>query len=179
MSRRTAHERGLGAAHQRRRTALINAHRDGTPCWWCGAPMYREPTHNPDREPLHADHSTARAHGGTRADRLLHARCNRERRTGEHDALRPAVTGRPLRDTLADIAAGRIPPPAGLEYLAEPTARRTRTPASSTGTRPAPHRAPMPRTGEQYTTNAGRVYTARYSADGALATPHPWSALPW
>jgi hypothetical protein len=40
---------------------------------------------------LDADHSHARAHGGTRADRLLHAKCNKERGDGSRDHLRPAL----------------------------------------------------------------------------------------
>ncbi|MGX1598599.1 hypothetical protein ACWIDS_16235 [Dietzia maris] len=55
--------------------------------------MYRDKTRNWDQEALHADHTDARKHGGTKADRLLHATCNKQRQTGTHDDARPAVTG--------------------------------------------------------------------------------------
>ena len=79
-------ERGLGWKHQRQRERLIRAHRDGTPCWWCGKPMLRS-------QELEADHEEARAHGGHQAGRLLHAVCNRQRGDGSRDHLRPTVTG--------------------------------------------------------------------------------------
>jgi hypothetical protein len=44
--------------------------------------MYRDPARNPDGLPLHADHETARAHGGKQADRLLLATCNMSRGDG-------------------------------------------------------------------------------------------------
>lgn len=97
---RTTTERGLGWAHQQQRERLLRAHRDGTPCWWCGEPMYRDRTRNPDHDPsssdpasgsLAADHSRARADGGDRADRLLHGRCNKQRGTGDRDHTRPAL----------------------------------------------------------------------------------------
>lgn len=78
-------ERGLGYSHQRQRAALLRRHVDGTLCWWCGRPMYR--TQN-----LAADHTVARANGGRKADRLLHAPCNAERGDGSRDHLRPALT---------------------------------------------------------------------------------------
>lgn len=55
--------------------------------------MYRDPALNHDGESLHADHSQARAHGGTKADRLLHGTCNRARGEGSRDHLRPTLTG--------------------------------------------------------------------------------------
>lgn len=89
-------ERGLGWTHQKRRARLLKRHIDGTPCpcqpgcgpgCICasnpyGLPMYRDPARNPDGLPLDADHSIARALGGTHADRLLLATCNRSRGTG-------------------------------------------------------------------------------------------------
>jgi hypothetical protein len=98
--RRTTTERGLGWDHQRTKRRLLAAHIDGSPCPCldtgdCGPacpcraaghalPMYREPTLNPDGRPLEADHTLARAHGGTRADRLLLSTCNRSRGVGHH-----------------------------------------------------------------------------------------------
>ena len=64
--------------------------------------MYKQPQRNWDYNPnsndpgngaLAADHTLARAHGGTRTDRLLHGICNKERGDGSRDHLRPAVTG--------------------------------------------------------------------------------------
>ncbi|QXU53625.1 hypothetical protein [Rhodococcus sp. LW-XY12] len=94
--------RGLGWDHQKTRERLLRNHVDGTPCWWCSLPMFRNRTNNWDHDPtsndpasgsLAADHSQARAHGGTQADRLLHGTCNKERQDGRRDHLRPAVTG--------------------------------------------------------------------------------------
>lgn len=56
--------------------------------------MYRQAELNVDRLPLEADHTIARADGGTRADRLLLATCNRSR----GGMLRTQVL-RPLRTT--------------------------------------------------------------------------------
>ena len=78
-------ERGLGWRHQQQRERLLRMHRDGTPCWWCGEPMYRS-------QALDADHGVARANGGTLADRLLHSKCNRSRKSGTRDDERPAVS---------------------------------------------------------------------------------------
>ena len=98
----TTTERGLGWDHQKRRDRMLHAHTDGTPCWWCGLPMYRDRTNNWDYDPasadrasgsLAADHTEARAHGGTHADRLLHGVCNKQRQDGSRDHLRPALTG--------------------------------------------------------------------------------------
>lgn len=99
---KTTTDRGLGWTHQKQREQLLRAHVDGTPCWWCDRPMYRDRTRNWDYDPtstdaasgsLAADHSQARAHGGTHADRLLHGRCNKQRQDGSRDHLRPAITG--------------------------------------------------------------------------------------
>ena len=93
------HERGLGTRHDHQRTRLMSAHVDGTPCWWCGEPMYRDRTRNPDYDPdggpasgsLAADHTHARTHGGEVADRLLHGLCNKRRGDGSRDHLRPTA----------------------------------------------------------------------------------------
>lgn len=82
---RTTTQKGLGWAHQQRRRALLETLRDGEICWWCGLPMYRV-------QQLAADHTHARAHGGTVADRLLHDVCNKERGDGSRDDQRPALT---------------------------------------------------------------------------------------
>ncbi len=53
--------------------------------------MYRDAARNPDGGALAADHSHARAHGGTIADRLLHDLCNKARGDGSRDHQRPAL----------------------------------------------------------------------------------------
>ena len=107
--RKTTTEKGLGWRHQQDKAALLRNHIDGTPCpclglddcgpsclcrpHGVGQPMYRDAARNPDGMPLEADHTTARSQGGTRADRLLLATCNRSRGDGTRQALsggRPA-----------------------------------------------------------------------------------------
>lgn len=65
-------QRGLGRQHQKRRAALLRMLVAGAPCGHCGKPMY-------SHQDLDADHSVPRSKGGTHADRLLHAACNRSR----------------------------------------------------------------------------------------------------
>ncbi|MDV6271092.1 hypothetical protein [Rhodococcus globerulus] len=93
-------KRGLDTKHDNQRTHLLSIHLDGTLCFWCGKPMYRDPLRNPDRAPLEADHSTARSLGGKIADRLLHMRCNRSRGDGRRDHLRPAIANTPGQEPL-------------------------------------------------------------------------------
>ncbi|WP_230557731.1 hypothetical protein [Rhodococcus sp. I2R] len=92
---RSRHERGLGYDHVRQRKNLLHQHVDGSPCYWCGEPLFKDPAANWDEQSLAADHSHARALGGTVADRLLHNQCNSQRQDGAHDHERPAVTGVP------------------------------------------------------------------------------------
>ncbi|MFE5699963.1 hypothetical protein [Rhodococcus koreensis] len=92
---KTTTQRGLGWAHQQQRERLLRAHVDGTPCWWCGLPMYRDPARNWDGKPLEADHSRARSKGGTKADRLLCSGCNRSRQDGGRDHQRPILREQP------------------------------------------------------------------------------------
>jgi hypothetical protein len=94
--------RELGRSHRNERAALIRAHRDGSPCWWCNRPMYRNPTANWDGRPLNADHTVSRADyaktgatGRAKADRLMHETCNKERGDGHRDDQRPALDDRP------------------------------------------------------------------------------------
>ena len=93
-ARRSTTQRGLGWTHRQHVAGLKARHIDGTPCWWCGQPMFRDPGRNYDGRTLEGDHSKPRSHGGTRADRLLHSTCNRERGDGRRDHERPALTGR-------------------------------------------------------------------------------------
>lgn len=80
--RPTTTERGLGWSHRKVRAALLRRHVDGTPCDECRRPMYRDAAANWDRRVLAADHTLARALGGTKADRLLHSTCNERRGDG-------------------------------------------------------------------------------------------------
>ncbi len=89
----TTTDRGLGWKHRQHREALLRSHIDGALCWWCSRPMFKESERNWDKRVLAADHSIARAVGGTRADRLLHATCNGQRGDGTRDHKRPALTG--------------------------------------------------------------------------------------
>ena len=82
---KTTTQRGLGYDHQKQRERLLAKLVDGTPCEWCGQPMTREME-------LDADHRLARSRGGKRADRLLHAVCNRSRGAGERDPETGQVT---------------------------------------------------------------------------------------
>lgn len=93
MPAKTTTQKGLGWAHQKQRERLLSQHVDGTCCWWCDRPMYEARELNWDREALAADHSLARVNGGTKADRLLHGKCNKARGDGSRDHTRPAATG--------------------------------------------------------------------------------------
>ncbi|WP_312802226.1 AAA family ATPase [Corynebacterium variabile] len=89
---KTTTERGYGHTHQIDRRRLLTNHTDGTPCDWCGQPMYREPKQNFDNAPLEADHAESlKLHGPSRANRLRHRRCNRQAREGgaTREHLRP------------------------------------------------------------------------------------------
>ncbi|MGW0052055.1 hypothetical protein [Nocardia nova] len=105
--RATTTQRGLGHAHRQQVAALLRLHVDGSPCWWCGLPMFRDPERNPDERMLQGDHSKPRSMGGTVADRLLHASCNESRGDGSRDAQRPAVTGQALDRRESDAERAR------------------------------------------------------------------------
>jgi hypothetical protein len=108
---RTTTQKRLGHDHQVHRARLLARHVDGSPCWWCGRPMWRDRRKNFDYNPnarrqdgkpdtssgsLAGDHTLSRAiHSNTIADRLLHGRCNKERGDGSCDDQRPAITQRP------------------------------------------------------------------------------------
>lgn len=87
----TTTKRGLGWDHQKTRQRLLRKHVDGSPCDGCGKPMHRTKELNFDGRVLAADHTIARAHGGTKADRLLHSKCNESRGDGTRCAARPVV----------------------------------------------------------------------------------------
>lgn len=98
---RTTTARGLGYRHKQQVKHLKDQHAEGTPCWWCGEPMYLA-------QGLSGDHSIPRAIAGPTAlaDRLLHAPCNTERGDGSRDHLRPALTGRKTKQEQPDL--GRL-----------------------------------------------------------------------
>lgn len=104
MPKRTTTEKGLGSRHQAAVEWLLLIHKDGTTCDWCGKPMFRDPTKNPDydeSEPdrrgngmLQGDHSIKSRKDSLKAgekvlppDRLLHGECNRSRGAGLNDHL--------------------------------------------------------------------------------------------
>lgn len=107
----TTTQRGYGWTQQKTRELLIAAHRDGSPCWWCGLPMYRRKDKNWDHMALAADHSNpGGAERGERPDRLLHGRCNSQAKDHSNDDRRPALTGRHPSEPLAsreEVAATR------------------------------------------------------------------------
>lgn len=57
--------------------------------------MTRKAESNWDGKSLAADHTLARANGGTMADRLLHSTCNAQRGAGDWDDQRPVATNIP------------------------------------------------------------------------------------
>lgn len=117
---KTTTEKGLGWEHQKNRDGLIAVHVDGSPCWWCCKPMYREAARNHDGKPLAADHGHARHYGGTKATQLLHFSCNSSRKQGDRDDERPALHG------LARIMLNQEPP-------AAPPATAPASPSASFG----------------------------------------------
>lgn len=80
----SASARGYGKMHQRAREGLMLRLRDGTPCPWCGRPMYAVAVKNFDGKPLAADHLNFHgARNGELPERLLHFTCNSQRGGGE------------------------------------------------------------------------------------------------
>lgn len=95
--------RGYDEAHRNQARRLLAVHHDGTLCWWCALPMFRDRTKNPDYDPqatrrdgkpdttsgqLHADHGDG---PNKPANRLLHEICNKQRGDGSRDHERPAL----------------------------------------------------------------------------------------
>lgn len=98
--KKTRQQRGYNRQHEKTRKRLLRTHKDGTPCWWCGKPMYRNKNKNHDHLPLCADHEHANgARNGTQATRLLHYSCNSSRKDGKNDHKRPALTNNPPQPT--------------------------------------------------------------------------------
>lgn len=50
-NRPSATKRGYGPRHRNAVNRLRATHIDGTPCYWCGQPMYNDRTLNPDYNP--------------------------------------------------------------------------------------------------------------------------------
>lgn len=107
--RQTTTEKGLGWRHRQAAEQLRRKHTDGTPCSWCGRPMYLDRTRNWDYDPtssnpdsgkLHAHHSKiSRAEAIRRnlpiplPDELLHGTCNIQLGDGGNKHLAAAATG--------------------------------------------------------------------------------------
>jgi hypothetical protein len=105
----TTTQKGLGDRHRTAVKGLRLRHRDGSPCDWCGRPMYLDRTRNWDYHPdggrtsgvLHGDHSKMSRTECLRRglpiplpDRLLHGTCNIQRGEGGNDHLAAAHTGK-------------------------------------------------------------------------------------
>ncbi len=73
-------QRGYGYTHQQARKRLIHNHKDGTPCQYCGQPMYRDKHKNWDGYTLEADHEIRQKDTTNKRrnlpTRLLHKTCN-------------------------------------------------------------------------------------------------------
>lgn len=91
-----------GHLHNQAKKALTQMHIDGSPCDWCGRPMWLDKTKNWDYKPeskhrgngsLQADHIIARSKLRDVGlpiplpERLLHGACNRQRGDGGNDHL--------------------------------------------------------------------------------------------
>jgi 5-methylcytosine-specific restriction endonuclease McrA len=73
---------GLGWAYRKRRAADMARMPDGTPCYYCGQPMWKK------TQKLHYDHIIPRAIGGKDGPcRITHAACNI--RAGQRVRIRP------------------------------------------------------------------------------------------
>lgn len=117
--RPSAAARGYDTAHNVQAVRLRTSHIDGSPCWWCGLPMFRDRTKNPDYDPnatrsdgkpdttsgvLAADHPDGKQRGP--ATRLLHGICNKRRGDGSRDHERPALRLVQSVSKLGDLIMG-------------------------------------------------------------------------
>lgn len=114
--RKTTTERGLGWKHQQAVAALFRRHQDGSPCDWCGKPMYTEDRKNWDFDPdkpgtghLQGDHGGMTRKAAIRAgvqiplpDRLLHRVCNQQRSDGVNDHLAVVNRGKVAEATTTE-----------------------------------------------------------------------------
>lgn len=111
-AKRTTNQRGYDYEHQTNRTRLLTRHTDGKRCWWCGHPMFKDAARNWDRKALHAEHSKSQAKHGigrTRADRLMHDTCNKQRGDGSRDDQRPVLLAQQtLEDETEDAGLGPL-----------------------------------------------------------------------
>lgn len=110
-----AHQRGYDWTHRNNRQRLLYNLVDGTPCEWCGKPMYKDPDRNFDHAPLEADHTKdLKHHGPSKADRLVHRHCNRSRRDG-HDERSPL--NQPAAPDDVSPEPQTTPPATGWDWL--------------------------------------------------------------
>ncbi len=118
--RPSATARGYDHNHREQVRRLHANHIDGTPCWWCGLPMYRDRTRNPDYDPhatrsdgkpdttsgkLHGEHPDGKDNGQL-PTRLMHGLCNKQRGDGTRDNERPALRTVPTQHPLGALAMG-------------------------------------------------------------------------
>lgn len=118
--RKSPSERGYDYTHRVQADRLRANHVDGTCCWWCALPMYRDRTKNPDYDPtatrsdgkpdttsgqLAGDHPDGKG-AGKIANRLLHGLCNKQRGDGSRDHERPALRQIRAESTLGPLAMG-------------------------------------------------------------------------
>lgn len=119
--RKTTTEQGVGWRHQQAVAVLKRRHIDGSPCDWCGKPMWRDAHRNWDYDPkipfsgtLQGDHGAmTRAEAVRRGlpiplvDRLLHRRCNQQRGDGvnDHLAVSASASARVGAGSTADVMA--------------------------------------------------------------------------
>lgn len=116
--RKTTTEKGLGWRHQQAVEGLKRRHVDGSPCEWCGKPMWLDPTKNWDYNPdvpysggLHGDHGDMTRAEAQRLglppplpNRLLHGRCNNQRGDGINDHLAVVNQGKRTTEGKTDPA---------------------------------------------------------------------------
>lgn len=120
--KKTQTELGLGYRHRIAADNLKRDHQDGTPCSWCGRPMYKDRTRNWDYNPdggrdsgkLHAHHSKVSRSEAIRRglpipppDELLHGVCNIQLGDGGNQHL-------------AHVSGNTAPPPPTKLYMPWP-----------------------------------------------------------
>ena len=118
MAGKKTADKGLGWRHRQAVEFLKQMHKDGSPCDWCGQPLWLDPTKNHDYDPtrpglrgngvLQGDHSIQTRSESLRKgepvlppDRLLHAECNRMRGAGRMDHLAPTRVSRATAEPFA------------------------------------------------------------------------------
>jgi hypothetical protein len=177
----TTKQRGLGYDHVKDKERLLAIHREGTPCWRCGKPMYKA-------QGLDRDHVIDRAHGGASAPAVLaHASCNRSKGARAGNQAQPRLVLAAGRDVICttcgkpyhyaarscEVCAGHYHPNYGAQRTCSRTCgvvlqqrnRQARgwVPAAQRPKPPKPHRQPRePKNG--WPSSSLRHWTCRYCA---------------